>query len=172
MDDTHKKHNDETNQEVDNQSVSNDEAKGAASEDNWKEHFLRVNADFQNYKRRAEKERTQWIKTAQVASVRPFLEFLDELEMALAASSTFELSPDVQNWLNGLKLMQGNILKKLESLDIKQIECKGQFNPHFHEALATVDAPGHESGDIVAVLRPGYLYKDEVIRHAQVTVAR
>lgn len=150
-------------QEVMNQTQENE---------NWKEQFLRVSADLQNLTRRADKERAQWIKTAQVSVIRPFLEFLDELELALKTSEKFDFLGEEKNWLNGLSLMQKNILKKLESLDIKQIDCSGSFDPNVHEALMNVDSKDHKTDHIVSILRQGYLYKNEVIRPAQVTVAR
>jgi molecular chaperone GrpE len=146
-----------------------------AQEEGYKAQFMRVGADFANYKRRVEIERTQWIATGQSAIMKAFLPIIDDIERALAATSaardaseTDDLAPAVE----GFELIEKNLKKVLADLSIKEIDCSGAFDPHFHEALMQTASESHESGDIVQVLSRGYIYKDTVLRHAKVSVAQ
>ena len=141
-------------------------------EESYKEQFMRVQADFQNYKRRTEKERMQWITQAQVRVLETMLPLVDELDLALESSKQYEISDDMQKWLDGFSLMQKNLHKRLVDLGVKEIDCSGAFDPQYHEALMHVDSQDHESGAIVQVLSKGYLLGDTVLRHAKVSVAK
>jgi molecular chaperone GrpE len=68
--------------------------------------------------------------------------------------------------------MKTSLEKRLKDLGVEEIDCRGMFDPHLHEALMHVDAPGHQPGEIVEVLSRGYLFHDAVIRHAKVSVAK
>ncbi len=147
-------------------------AENTPQEESYKDQFQRVQADFANYKRRTEKERAQWIIQAQVRVLETILPLVDELELALASSTKYELTEDSQKWLEGFTLMEQNLHKRLDDLGVKEIDCSGAFDPQYHEALMHAESPDHESGDIVQVLSKGYLLRDEVLRHAKVSVAK
>lgn len=143
-------------------------------EETFKAQFMRVNADFANYKRRVDIERTQWITTGQSAIINAFLPIIDDIERALTAtrtaceaSQTDELTPAVE----GFELIEKNLKKVLTDLGVEEIDCSGAFDPHYHEALMQTASDEHESGHIVQVLSRGYTYKDTVLRHAKVSVA-
>ncbi len=135
-----------------------------------KEQLLRVGADFNNFKKRVEKERIDWQTNAYINAIKPFLNLVDDFERALATQQ-----PEIETtspWLEGFAMIHKNVLKQLESMGVKEIETNNGFNPLFHEALLLVNAENHTSGQIVQVLRKGYTYQDVVIRCAQVSVAQ
>ncbi len=139
---------------------------------NVKEKLLRVNADFQNYKRRIEKEKMEWISVGQSKVIQMFLPFVDDLDLALGSCNKDELDEKTSVLLEGFLIIQKKLKKNLADLDVKEIDCSGQFDPNFHEALMQVDLQDHKSGQIVQVFNPGYLFRDKVLRHAKVSVAK
>lgn len=143
-------------------------------EDAYKAQFLRVSADFANYKRRMDKERMQWATTGQVAVVTAFLPILDDIERALDATRAAQQdgNDELASALEGLELIEKNLNKVLSELGVVEVACDGAFDPHYHEALMQTHSDEHESGQIVQVLSKGYTYKDVVIRHAKVSVAQ
>lgn len=146
----------------------------SVQEDAFKAQFLRVSADFANYKRRMDKERAQWATTGQVAVVTVFLPILDDIERALDATrlAQQEGNGDLAPALEGLELIEKNLNKVLSDLGVTEVACSGAFDPHHHEALMQTQSDEHESGQIVQVLSKGYRYKEVVIRHAKVSVAQ
>ena len=141
-------------------------------EKKWEEQFLRVSADFQNFRRRTDKERLIWISEAQIKVIDGFLPVLDELELAIKSVEAKEIPEDLRNWADGFKMIQKNLYKRLADLGVKEIDCSGMFDPKFHEALMQVESSDHKSGEIVSVLAHGYMLNNEVIRHAKVSVAK
>ena len=144
-------------------------------EDAFKDQFLRVSADFANYKRRVEIERTQWITTGQSAIVKAFLPIIDDLERARLATEQAQSQSDAEEMkhaVEGFALIEKNLKKVLSDLGVEEIDCSGVFDPHLHEALMQTASDDHESGHIVQVLNRGYTYKDSVLRHAKVSVAQ
>ncbi|MCK4265332.1 nucleotide exchange factor GrpE [Candidatus Babeliales bacterium] len=156
---------------IDNEKVETEEKEEVKNTD-WKEQFLRVNADLQNFKRRIEKDRSLWVSTAQVKVMEALLPLIDEFDLAISSSEKQEFSQDVKTWLDGFKMIQKNFKKRLADLGVKEIDCSGKFDPNLHEALMQVDSADHKSGEIVSVLSPGYLLGKEIIRHAKVSVAK
>lgn len=138
--------------------------------DSFKEQLLRVTADFQNYKRRVEKDRAVWMQTAQVSVIKSLLTFLDDMERALEANKG--LKEGENNLYVGFELIYKNVIKTLADLGLKELPAEGEFNPHYHEALMQADSSEHQSGHIVQVLSKGYEFKGEIVRHAKVSVAR
>jgi len=136
-----------------------------------KEKLLRVNADFQNFKRRVETERAEWIQMAQAGIMEKFLPVTDDLDRAILACEK-EDNQEKKAWLEGFKLIQKNLNKTFSDLGIKEIDCSSDFNPEYHEALMSIDSPDYKSGQIVQVLHKGYMFKDKVLRHAKVSVAK
>jgi Molecular chaperone GrpE (heat shock protein) len=132
-----------------------------------KELYVRLLADFQNYKRRIEKERMGWMVDAQIDVLRPLVGIMDDMSRAVTACTGNE----------GLVLLQKSIEKSFKDLGVVEIDCSGKFNPEFHEALIEVESPGHTAGDIVEVHGKGYVFQPTeqvsyVLRHAKVSVAK
>ena len=139
--------------------------------ENFKDKFLRLTADFQNYKRRMEKDRLEWMTDAQVMLLEKLLPIFEELERALQHSEQ-NTSPEQQEWLKGFLLIQKNWQKTFNDLQIKEISEAITFDPEQHEALMQVDTTDKESGEIVQVFSKGYTFKDKIVKHAKVSVAK
>ncbi len=141
-----------------------------ADTENFKDKFLRLTADFQNYKRRMEKDRLEWMTDAQVMLLEKILPIFEELERALQHSEN--VTPEQQEWLKGFLLIQKNWQKTFNDLQIKEISEAKTFDPELHEALMQVEATDKESGDVIQVFSKGYTFKDKIVKHAKVSVAK
>lgn len=133
------------------------------------EGWQRERADFQNYKRRIEKEQDSLKKYITGEIVRKYLIILDDLELAM------KNQPDddgFQSWIHGIQLIYQKFISILEGEGVEVIPTDGEFDPNIHEAISQVDHKNVESGHIVEVMRQGYRIDDRVIRPALVIVAR
>jgi molecular chaperone GrpE len=161
------------NDHDENQEIQqNEQQEQKNQEPDYREQFLRLNADMQNFKRRVDKERSEWMLIAQADAIKSFFPVIDDLSRALDVSISQELPPEIKSWLDGLTLVQKNIQKKLQELEIEEIITTGKFDPELHEAMMHVDSPSHQSGDIVHVLSKGYTFKGKVLQYAKVSVAK
>jgi molecular chaperone GrpE len=141
------------------------EARSQAAE--YKDGWQRSVADFQNYKRRVDAEKAETYHSAVGNIIKSYLPVLDDLERALAAR------PAGLPWADGIDLICRKLQSILEAEGLKRIETEGQmFDPNFHEAISQEPSADHESGQIIAVIRNGYLLGDKVIRPAMVRVAQ
>ncbi len=136
-----------------------------------KELYVRLNADFQNFKRRVDKERIEWMQAAQINTLEKLLSIFDELDRAIELSEKQE-SIEIKTWLEGFKLIQKNWQKTLSTMGVKEVPTEGQFNPILHEALMHEASTEKQSGEIVKVFSKGYQLRDKVIQHAKVSVAQ
>jgi molecular chaperone GrpE len=139
---------------------------------NWKERSLRLTADFENYKKRAEKEKAQWVKMAQSAILTDLLNIVDDFDRAFGYIQENPAVEEMQPWLDGFALTHKAIIKLLQKYDVVEIKDHEIFDPMIHEATMQVDSPEHISGAVVAVLQKGYMLKGEVLRPAKVSVAK
>lgn len=137
----------------------------------YKDLFLRVTADLQNYQRRVEKQRTEWTGVAQESIILKLVPVIEDLDRALNTSVVSD-QPAVEKWIEGLAVVQKNFKKALNDLGVEEISTAGEFNPELQEAVAQIDSIGHQSGQIVDVVSKGYRFKDKVIKYAQVVVAK
>ncbi|MBT4594319.1 nucleotide exchange factor GrpE [bacterium] len=133
------------------------------------EQVLRISADFQNFRRRVEREKAEWADIAQCSVVKKFLTFVDDIDRAISASDGLATESE---WLEGFRIINKKLWKTLDDMGVKEIDCSGRFSPHFHEALVQVPAAEKASGDIVEVVEKGYTLHDTVLRHAKVSVAK
>lgn len=130
----------------------------------------RLKADFDNFRKREMLYRQQFVKTANRDLILKILPVLDDLEKALCEARKNEVDTA---FLQGIELIYRKFLNVLEKEGVQPIETEGQkFDPKYHEAVATVSSPDYEDFAIVAEVRKGYLYQDEVLRPAQVKVNR
>lgn len=141
-----------------------------AQRDSFKEKFLRVQADYDNFTKRNEKERLQWRDTLQSALLLDILPTIDDFDRAFEQQSGVDAS--VQNWLAGFEMIRKSLQKFLEKYHVKEIPAALPFDPEYHEALMQVESPDHKSGDIVSILQKGYTLRDQVLRPAKVSVAK
>lgn len=134
--------------------------------DGWQ----RERAEFANYKRRVEREREQVHQNATGTIVRRYLEVLDDLERALKNRPT---EGEGAVWAEGIELIYRKLLAILETEGVQLMEAAGQsFDPNYHEAISHENHPDHESGQIIEVVKNGYLLGDRVLRPALVRVAQ
>lgn len=145
------------------------EAKLKESEDK----YFRVHADFENIKKRLEKEKYQAIDYASEKFAKDLLTPIDTLEMALAAEEAADLPAEelLAKLKEGVELTIKNFYTAFEKHDITLVETDGEFNPNFHDAVMQVDSEDHESGQIVQSLQKGYKFKDRLLRAAMVSIA-
>jgi len=133
--------------------------------DSWQ----RTVADYNNLRRRTELEREQMHGELVGKIINPFLEILDDLALAIRNRPA---SGAENSWGEGIELVYRKLLGKLEAVGVTQMEAEGrEFDPHFHEAITHEPNEDIESGRIIAVVKPGYLIGDRVLRPAMVRVA-
>lgn len=132
------------------------------------ERLLRTTADFDNYRKRVERERRELFDAAAGDVVRDLLPIIDDFDRALAAPPTSD------NALRrGVELIHRRLLDVLRSRGVEPFESVGEmFNPAWHEAVATEPRGAHRDGEIVAELRRGYRMHERLLRPAQVKVAQ
>lgn len=139
------------------------EAKAAENLDGWQ----RAVAEFQNYKKRIDRDRQSDKAIMKGDLIKRVLPVLDDLQRAL------QNRPAEDAWANGIDLIQRKLQAILEAEGIKRIEAEGtMFDPNFHEAISYEPADGFESGRVIAVTQDGYMLGDYVLRPAMVRVAR
>ena len=131
--------------------------------------FLRLYAEFDNYKRRTSKERVELLQTAGKEVIVSLLPVLDDLERA---SRAIENAKDVSAVKEGISLVQNKFKNLMAQKGLKEMASKGQtFDPDIHEAVTNIPAPNESlKGKIVDVLEEGYMLNDKVIRFAKVVV--
>ena len=147
-----------------------DRAKAEAAE--YREHLQRLQAEFDNFRKRTLREQTHALERAAEPLMRRLLEVLDEFDLALMAA---DRTPDLQQFLRGVELVYAKLQDILEAEGLQRIDALGKpFDPEFHEALMHSDdvegeSPGGEP--VVAdVFRQGYTLKGKVLRPAGVRV--
>ena len=136
------------------------------------DQLLRVRADFENFRRNAEKERLNVGHIAQCAVFRDLLPLVDNFERALESFKKAEtLSAVEAAQQQGIEILHRELQRLLEKYEVIVIDASGMFNPEVHEALMRVASADVPSGNIVAVLQKGYRCRETVLRPAQVSVA-
>ncbi len=129
--------------------------------------YLRMLAEYDNYRKRTQKEKDGMFFDGISKVVLAILPVLDNFERALMSPSNDE------EFRNGIDMIYKQMLTSLDSLGIKELECKGQkFDPKKHNAIMHIEDEQYGEDEIVEVFQKGYIYKDEtIIRHAVVKVA-
>ena len=136
--------------------------------------YLRVHADFENIKKRLEREKYQAIDYASEKFAKDLLTPIDTLEMALAAEeaatnlSTEDLLAKLKE---GVELTIKNFYTAFEKHNITVVETDGEFDPNFHNAIMQVDSEDKQTGEIVQVMQKGYMLKERLLRPAMVSIA-
>ncbi len=139
------------------------------------EKYLRLYADFENYKRRQLKDRDEWIQGTRENILKDVLEVKDHLELALshAPEVAGETNTIAKALREGVSLTLKQFSKLFDRLEVKELETKGAvFNPVYHEAIQQMAVPGQESGKIVQVYQKGYTIQGRLLRPARVSVAQ
>ena len=135
----------------------------------YREHLQRLQAEFENYRKRVLREQTQAVELAAKPVIQRLLEVLDDFDLALMHAQD---RPDFDRFLHGVELVYAKLVDTLRAEGLERIEAQGKpFDPELHEALMQT---GSGDGDPVVadVLRPGYTLKGRVLRPAGVRVER
>lgn len=134
------------------------------------DRLKRQMAEFENFRKRSEKEKSQMFDTGAKTIVEKILPVIDNFERGLAAV------PDDKKddpFITGMDKVYKQMLTELDAAGVKPIECVGQeFDPDFHNAVMQVENDELESGTVAQELQKGYMYKDSVVRHSMVSVVQ
>jgi molecular chaperone GrpE len=149
------------------QNGSEDVARLAAERDQYLDALQRLKAEFDNYRKRTERDRQAVVLGATREVVRDLLPVMDNLERAVAA-----LGGGGQEIVAGLEMVRGQLAGLLAGHGVEEIEAAGrEFDPTVHEAVAQVPSPQHPDGAVVQVVEKGYRMSEHVLRPSRVVVA-
>lgn len=156
--------------ELNGDDAAADEGVGKLAKDleDLRQTLLRRQADFDNYRKRIEKERSEDSKTWTARVIERLIPVVDSFDQALAAHR----EPEYANYRKGFELIHKQLIDNLAKLGAERVEPVGaQFDPHLHQAMDRVETTEHKDGTIVEVFQPGYVFHGRVLRPAMVRVA-
>ena len=134
----------------------------------WQDKYLRLQAEFDNFRKRTLQEKMELVQSGSAECVKNFLPLMDDLQRALEA---IEKSNDLEALREGVKLIAQKFRETLKKQNVKEIEALGlELDTDHHEAVARFDAGKEKKGKIVDVVQPGYKMGDKVLRFAKVVV--
>ncbi|MDD5430335.1 MAG: nucleotide exchange factor GrpE [Candidatus Omnitrophica bacterium] len=132
--------------------------------------YVRLQAEFDNYRKRSFKEKTEFIKFANEGLILELLEILDNFERGIKSA---ELKKDFDLLHQGVDMISRQLHALLEAKGLKKIKCLGEkFDPHKHEAVEVIEAEGTGQDTITEELQAGYVFNDRIIRPARVKVTK
>ncbi len=135
-----------------------------------KDRVLRLSAEFENYKKRKQRELDEFKKFANETVFKQLLTVIDNLERAISSA---EEAKDDNSLLEGVKLTHKEVLKVLEGFSVKPVEALNQpFDPNFHQAVTQVETDEHPENTVTSVLQKGYTMHERLIRPAMVVVSK
>ena len=139
--------------------------------DEQKDGWLRARADFENYKKRVQRDASRSYQDAMSSVLKVFLTVSDDLERAIKNKPE---ENQLDGWVNGIKLIDQKLVNQMKNLGVERLEVKpGEvFDPNIHEAITQEENPDFEEGQIIDVVQPGYKVSDRIIRPAMVRVAK
>lgn len=137
------------------------------------EKYLRAYADFENIKKRLEKEKYQAIEYASERFAKDLLTPIDTLEYAILSANS-DANPEelIQKIKEGLELTVKSFKSVFEKHGIELVDTDSEFDPNFHDAVMQVESEAHDDGQIVQTLQKGYKYKDKLLRPAMVSICK
>jgi molecular chaperone GrpE len=164
------KANTEANTDVGNDQANVDAASALAAlateRDELKELLLRRQAEFDNYRKRTERERSEYLQYAGMELVRDMLPVLDDFDRALKVECG---SPD---YARGIEMIYSRMYETLRKMGLEPIESTGKpFDPHMHQAVERVETKDAPEGTILAEFQRGYMFKGKMLRPSMVKVA-
>lgn len=156
------------NLEAENVRAEADVARLATDLEDLRQTLLRRQADFDNYKKRVERERTEDQKRATARVIEGLIPVIDGFEHALAAHREAEY----ENYRRGFELIYKQLLENVTKLGAERVDPVGKvFDPHMHQAMDRTETLEHEDGTVLQVFQPGYVFHGRVLRPAMVRVA-
>mgnify|MGYP002511048420 CR=1 FL=1 len=142
--------------------------KPAEEQIDWKDQYIRLQAEFDNYRKRTLREKMDLVASGGQDVIKSMLSVLDDMYRAVAAS---EKSEDIAALREGERLVLQKFEEALRQKNVTEIEAQGvEFNPDFHEAVARFAAGEDKKGLIIDVVQRGYMLGDKVLRYAKVVV--
>jgi molecular chaperone GrpE len=133
------------------------------------DRLLRKQAEFDNYKKRIDREKSEFMQFASADLMKELLNALDSFDLALKNAAT---KPDAQNMLRGFELIYKQLQDTLTRFGLKAIDAKGKsFDPHFHQAVSTQPTDEVAENTVIDEMRKGYLLNGRLLRPAMVSVA-
>jgi len=145
--------------------------RAAKADENW-ERLLRTTADFDNFKKRAAREKQEAIKFANEGLIQKLVPILDNFDMALSAAqnATGEAGQSLQTGVNMISQQLKNVLSEA---GLEEVDAAGKaFDPNFHEAVSQKETAEAPEGHVIQQLRKGYKLRDRLLRPASVVVAK
>lgn len=145
--------------------------RASKAEEYW-DRLLRQTADFDNYKKRAAREKTDAIKYANEGLLQKLIPILDNFEMALAAASS-EKGASAQSLQQGVQMIHTQLRNALLEAGLEEIDATGKvFDPNLHEAVSQKETNEVPEGNVVQQMRKGYKFRERLVRPASVVVAK
>ncbi|MEE1037780.1 MAG: nucleotide exchange factor GrpE [Eubacterium sp.] len=136
--------------------------------DELEDKVKRQMAEFDNFRKRTEKEKSAMFETGAKSVIEKILPVVDNFERGIAGLSEEEMK---QPFAEGMNMVYKQLMQELEKLEVKPIEAVGcEFDPNLHNAVMQVESEEYESGIIAQELLKGYTYRDTVVRHSMVAV--
>ena len=127
-------------------------------------------AEFDNFRKRTEKEKTQMFETGAKSVIEKILPVIDNFERGLAAVPEDEKD---SAFVDGMDKVYRQMLTELDAIGVKPIEAVGkEFDPEFHNAVMQVESEEYDSGIVAQELQKGYIYHDSVVRHSMVALVQ
>lgn len=137
--------------------------------DTLKDQILRLQADFDNFRKRTVREREEWSLRASADLISRLLPVIDHFDLGLRSAETHAANPDI---IGGLRVVYDQFLKALQEAGLQPIDAEGQvFDPHHHEAVTHMPSNDIPADTIITQTRRGYLLGDRLLRAAQVVVS-
>ena len=161
----------EKSQEVNEvEALQEENGKLKAEVEDWKQSYLRKQADFQNFTKRKEREMEELRKYAAEKIITKLLDGMDNLERAIASSSQ---TRDFDGLVKGVEIILGNLKDIMKSEGVEEIITENaEFDPHEHMAVMVEASPEHDDNKIIMELQKGYKMKGKVIRPSMVKVCK
>ena len=137
--------------------------------DDFKDRWVRKCAEFDNYRKRIERERREQADMALADLLEAILLVVDDFDLAL----TVEAGPEAEAYRTGVELIHAKLLGVLKKHGVRAIDALGaDFDPNIHQAVMHESSPEHRDGEVIGELRKGYMLGDRLLRPAMVRVAK
>jgi molecular chaperone GrpE len=137
--------------------------------DALQDQLLRTAAEFDNYRKRVDRDRRDQAEAATASALTGLLPIIDDLERALKAP----MGGDMEGFRRGIELIHQQMLELLRKRGVKSIEAVGvDFDPRYHQAVADESSPDHREGEVIEEFARGYMLGDRLLRPAMVKVAK
>jgi len=145
--------------------------RAAKADESW-ERLLRTTADFDNYKKRAAREKQEAAKFANESLLQKLVPVLDSFDMAMAAAQNNQ-PESVQSLQTGISMVHEQLKSALAEAGLEEVDATGKrFDPNLHEAVSQQETTGVAEGQVLQQLRKGYKLRDRLLRPASVVVAK